>query len=310
MRFRDFFHISPILLTMVFLVCSFADLPALEKEVTISVYQGPCADGDFAANLETVREQIREAEARGSDFIAFPETFLSGYDSPENVRRGARRLDDPELVAFIRESAQHDMVVIVGVVILDDQQGLHNTVLVIHQGKLLGTYDKTMLTGGDRDRLKFVAGREIPVFTAHGARFAVIICHDTSFPHPGMIARLKGAEILFTPHYNYIKAETVDAHRKVVRNSHIGLAVLMKLIVARSNVVVTDRAGSQGYGDSFIVSPQGEMIAEADLFRTELVTARVGPEMFKMPYVWADLEEVPQWMRQNLADLLLNGGKE
>ena len=309
MKTRDCLSAAQGFFAIVFLLLSFADLQALEREVVISAYQGPCADGDFAANLETVRKQIREAAARGSDFVVFPETFLSGYDSPENVRRGARRLDDPEIEAFIRESAEHGMVVIVGLVMISGQ-GLHNSVLVIHDGKLLGTYDKCLLTGGDRDRLKFIPGKEVPVFTAKGARFSVIICHDSSFPHPALIAKLKGAEILFSPHYNYIKSQTVDAHRKVVRNSHIGLACLMKLIVARSNVVVTDRPGSVGYGHSFIMNPQGEMLAEAELFRQELLTATVGPEMFEIPYVWADLNEVPLWMRKNLADLLVGEGKE
>ena len=310
MRPRDFCKISRILLAVVFLAGSFTNLPALEKKVTISVYQGPCEDGDFAANLETVRQQIRLAEQRGSDFVAFPETFLSGYDSPENVRRGARRLDDPEIAAFINESARHDMVVIVGLAVLDNEKNLHNTVLVIHRGILLGTYSKCMLTGGDRNRLNFLPGTDIPVFTAHGAKFAVIICYDTSFPHPAMIARLKGAEILFTPHYNNIKAREMDAHLKVVRNNHIGLAVLLKLVVARPNVVIADKPGSLGYGHSFIVSPQGEMLAEADLFRTELVTATVGPETFKMPFASSDLGNVPAWMRKNLADLLLREGEE
>ncbi len=52
------------------------------------------------------------------------------------------------------------------------------------------------------------------------------------------------------------------------------------------------------------------MLAEAELFRQELLTATVGPEMFEIPYVWADLEEVPEWMRKNLADLLLMGWKK
>ena len=62
-----------------------------------------------------------------------------------------------------------------------------------------------------------------------------------------------------------------------------------------------------GYGNSFIVSPQGEMLAEAELFRTELITARITPGMFKHPYVWAGLDEVPAWMKAKLADLLVAG---
>lgn len=52
-------------------------------------------------------------------------------------------------------------------------------------------------------------------------------------------------------------------------------------------------------------------LAEAERFSARSCsTATVGPEMFEMPYVWADLNEVPQWMRQNLAELLVKEGKE
>jgi len=278
---------------------------AMDRDVVISVYQGRCEDGDFDANLAAARQAVKEALARGSHFLVLPETFLSGYTSREQVHRGARRLDDPQVSAFIAESASHEMVVIVGLARITEE-GIYNTALVIHRGRLLGTYDKIMLTGGDRNSLGFLPGKDMPVFDAHGARFAVIICHDSSFPHPALIARLKGAEILFSPHYNDINPNTMDAHRKWVRNCHIGLACQMKMVVARANVVAKDKKGL-GYGDSFIVSPRGEMLAEAELFRAEMISAKITPALFKSPYVWADLKEVPAYLRSTLADLLLKG---
>lgn len=278
------------------------NLPAIERELTISVYQGHCADGDFDANLATARQAERDALSRGSDFLVMPETFLSGYDTREHMTRGARRIDDPQLKAFIAESAGHKMVVIVGLARVTEE-GIYNTALVIHKGQLLGSYSKMMLTGGDRKQLNFLPGTEMPVFTANGARFAVIICHDSSFPYPALIAKLKGAEILFSPHYNDIPAESMDAHRKWVRNCHIGLACQMKMVIARSNVVARDKKGL-GYGDSFIVNPRGEMLAEAELFRTEMISAKISPALFRSPYVWANLDEVPAAVKGMLADLL------
>jgi predicted amidohydrolase len=99
----------------------------------------------------------------------------------------------------------------------------------------------------------------------------------------------------------------VDAHRKWVRNCHIGLACQMKMVVARSNVVVTGDPKEVGYGDSFIISPQGEMLAQTELFRTELLTARITPKHFQYPVVWADLEETPAFLKQMLARLLTPG---
>ncbi len=75
--------------------------PALEREVVVSVYQGPCRDGNFEANLATARTIIEEARARNSDFPALPETFLSGYGSAEQVRRGARPIDDPQQLSVV-----------------------------------------------------------------------------------------------------------------------------------------------------------------------------------------------------------------
>lgn len=277
---------------------------ALERDVTISVYQGPCADGDFSKNLATTRKVVKEALDRGSDFVVFPETFLSGYDTIEHMRLGARRMEDSALQSLIAESSAHSMVILVGLARQTDQ-GIFNSELVIHHGKVLGIYDKIMLTEGDRDELRFIPGKEVPVFTANGARFAVIICHDSSFPYPALIAKLNGAEILFSPHYNSIPAQTVDAHRKWVRNCHIGLACQMKLVVARSNVVVAGNPKEVGYGDSFILSPQGEALAQAELFRTELLTTKITNKLFQSPVVWADLNETPAVLKTTLGKMLL-----
>lgn len=276
---------------------------ALDAPVVVSVYQGSCREGDFAANLAMAREVIRQARERGSQFLAFPECFLSGYESRETVERGARSLDDAVLRAFIRESVAHDMVILAG---LARRAGtnLYNTVLVIQGGRLLGFYDKVMLTAGDRESLGFTAGTAVPVFQAHGVRFAVNICADTSYPYPALSARLQGAELLFTPHYNEIGEVAADDHRHWVRNCHVGLAAQLKLAVARANVVKTSRPGQVGYGDSFILSPAGQVLAEAKLFQTGLLTTTITPEMFRAPSVWADLDEVPTWLRTQVAGLL------
>jgi predicted amidohydrolase len=278
---------------------------ALEREVLISVYQGSGLEGDFIANLETARHVTAQARERGSQFLLFPECFLSGYRSRAEVERGARAINDPELRQFIGESAAHEMVVLIGLA-RRSADGLYNSILVIHRGALLGVYDKIMLTPGDRDALGFKPGNAVPVFTAHGAKFAAVICADTSYPHPAMSARWQGAEILFTPHNNEIGESLVHDHLNWVRNCHVGLACQLRMVVARANTVKTDRAGQLGYGDSFILSPQGQPLAEARLFKTELITATVTPAHFQPPFVWGDLDEVPGWLRSQLGNLLTN----
>ncbi len=274
-----------------------------EGDLVISVYQDTCREGDFAANLAAVRQGVAQARERGSHFVAFPECFLSGYESPEALERGARPLDDSDLAAFIAESSAHDMVILVGLA-RKTPEGVYNSELVIHRGKLLGIYDKVMLTGGDRNTLGFKPGQAVPVFFAHGIRFAVIICHDSSFPHVAMAAKLQGAAVLFSPHNNEISAMVADDHRRWVRNCHVGLACQMKMVVARANIVKSDRSGQIGYGDSFILGPQGLPLAEARLFRDEIITATIPAAMLRSPYSWASLRETPAWLRRELASQL------
>ncbi len=278
---------------------------ALERPVRISVYQGACVDGDFSANLGTAREVVAAALEANSQFLLFPECFLSGYSSRAEVERGARAVNDPDLRRFIDESANHDLVVLIG---LARRSGtdLYNSVLVIERGALLGYYDKIMLTPGDRDELGFKPGAALPLFQAHGARFAVIICADTSYPHPAMSARWQGAELLFTSHNNAIAAPVMQDHMNWVRHCHIGLACQLRLVVARANIVQSGPAEQLGYGDSFILDPQGRPLAEAGLFKTSLITAAIEPAMFQPPVIWGQPEEVPAWLRAQVAQLLGN----
>ena len=100
-----------LLFVLIFSVLFVSDIHASDNGIIISAYQGKCYDGDFNKNMETVRRVVKEALARNSDFLCFPETFLSGYIPKENVVKGAVYLDDPRITDFIKSTADYDMVV-------------------------------------------------------------------------------------------------------------------------------------------------------------------------------------------------------
>jgi predicted amidohydrolase len=293
-------------LVLALLACAILPASALHNMAIVSVYQGTCAEGDFTANLETCRAAIQKARDRGSHFVSFPECFLSGYESPLAIQKGARPLDDPDLRAFIAESAAHEVVVLAG---LARRVGtnLHNSVLVIHRGRLLGVYNKVLLTDNDREALGFTPGTELPVFEAHGVRFGVLVGEDTSQLHLGMAAKLQGAEILFTAHHAAVEPAQLEVHLHRVRNSHIALACQLQVVVARANVVQVEApARLLSYGDSAILSPQGVAVSEAGLFRTELRTALITPTMLESAHAGVGFHEVPGWLRTSVAELLIS----
>jgi predicted amidohydrolase len=259
----------------------------------ISVYQGRCTD-DVEQNLNRVYQIIDEAGAGGSDFLCLPETYLSNYK-----RELAMRLDDERVQALIAYTARYDTVVIVGLSELEEKQEreyVYNTALVLCQGRQLGKYRKTMLTGYDRKT--FDADYELPIFEAKGIPFGVIICHDSSFIEPALTMRWKGARLLFTPHYNMIPYEQMDEHRTLVRNNHVGLSVLLQMVVARANNVGWNEE-QLGYGDSLIMSPLGVPVAAAPLFKETLISAEFDRSFFQEES-WRRRQEVPLEVCQQL----------
>ena len=265
--------------------------------IKISAYQGRCTD-DFDRNLSKVREIIDEAAEGGSDFLCFPEGYLSNYkvDAIHNAEL-AVPLDDPRVLGLIEYTGKYDMVVIVGISEIESDKAF-NTALVLYRGKMLGKYRKTMLTGGDKKCFAF--DYSIPIFEAKGIPFGVIICHDSSFIEPALTMRWKGARLLFSPHYNSIAYDRMDEHRILVRNNHIGLSVLLQMVVVRANVV---GGGEErlGYGDSTIFSPLGVPIVAAPLFKEALISAEFDESDFAKES-WRSRREIPLEVYQQLWD--------
>ena len=271
------------------------------QRLLIGVWQGVCKEGDLAANLARTEQVIDEAHQAGCDLVCLPELFLCGGGADDH-RRNAMGLDDRRLSDLAVRAADRNVVTLVG---LCEKRGdrLANTQVVLADGRVAGHYTKTMLTGGDRQVMDFFDD-ELPVFTAKGVRFGIVICHDTSFPEVAATLVWKGAQILFAPHYNSIKRERMDEHRLLVRNNNVGIAAHYDVVVARSNVVGYWPEGDRfGYGDAAIFSPHGVPLAEAGLFTEKLITADVasylgGPR-------WRDRRDLRPAIIKQLADAAL-----
>jgi predicted amidohydrolase len=279
--------------------------PVSGVRIRLGSFQGPLVEGDVDANLRKVREVYRE-HAPSLDFLCFPETYLSGY-APESIAKAALEIDDPRLQELAALTAGSGAVLLVG---LSERRadGVYNTVAVYHEGRRLGVQTKTMLTHGFDD-VHFRHDPALEVFEAHGVRFGVAICHTTSFVEPALVLRLRGARLLFTPHFNDIRPEThvpgvgsfsSAAHREMVLNNQSALATLLKMVVVRSNVVVV-APEHLGWGDSDIWDMDGCVAARGVPFTECVVKAEFPLEAFTKPN-WIDRREVPPALYRQIAE--------
>jgi predicted amidohydrolase len=240
------------------------------RYVRIGHYQCVCRQGDFQANLATLLKGLELAAEARLDIVSFPESFLTGYFSGEEAARAnAFTIDSPQIKELLQKTADFEPVYMVG---FNELRGddLYNTVAVIERGKVLGRYAKAMPI-----HRYFVPGRDFPVFEKKGLTFGVVICADGGYIEPTRILALKGAKLIFAPHFNFVSAPV--KHYQMVRNDHIARAVENGVYFLRANNVVQGntleglRSQGYGYGDSYLLNPNGEVVAAAGLYHEYLM---------------------------------------
>jgi predicted amidohydrolase len=238
------------------------------------------ACGDFAGNLAKFVAGLERADAERLEVVSFPECFLTGYpDNEEMARRDAFAVDSSRMMELLDATTRFEATTIVG---FNEARGddLYNTAAVVHKGHLLGTYSKCTAY------MRFhKQGREFPVFERGGVKFGVVICSDGGYIEPTRILALKGARIVFAPHYNYIGQDHLLEHFQHVRADHTARAVENRVYFVRGNNVVLGRDPGitnyegVGYGDSYVVDPLGEIVVRSRRMREDFIFAEVDPEL-------------------------------
>lgn len=229
--------------------------------IRIAHCQYEALSGEFNRNLMRFTEGLARADLERAAIVSFPECFLTGYpDRAEEARRGAFAVDSEKMMRVLDASSQYEAMGIVGFNELRGED-LYNTAAVVHRGHLLGVYSKCAAYQKFHKQ-----GRDFPVWTHQGLTFGVIICADGGYIEPARILALKGAQVIFAPHFNAIAGSHLLGHFMKVRADHSARASENGVYFVRGNNVILDPAGSGlsnpdvvGYGDSYIMDRDGEI---------------------------------------------------
>src|SRR5687768_16544803 len=235
--------------------------------------------GDFEGNLVKVVKGLEQADKDRVDICCFPECFLTGYpDDAENARKGAFTKASNQMMQLLGETSRFEAAFIVG---FNELRGddLYNTAVVAYKGHALGYYSKCSAYQRFHKQ-----GREFPVFEHKGLKFGVVICSDGGYIEPTRLLALQGAKVIFSPHFNYIGPGGLISHFMHVRADHIARAVENVVYFVRGNNVslggkeecITGYDGI-GYGDSYIVDPQGEILIRSRRNKEDFIFADIDP---------------------------------
>ncbi|HWK20843.1 MAG TPA: NAD+ synthase [Microbacteriaceae bacterium] len=248
--------------------------------------------GDIAGNADRIVAAAREAVAAGADLLATGEMALSGYPIEDlaaepaflraasaGVRALAERLEAEGLGA---------LPVVVGHPDGPTEPGAHgggsaptaiarNCASVLLGGRIVGQYVKHHLPNyGVFDEYRnFVPGDEPLVITiparseGAGTRVAIIICEDL-WLDAGPVAQVResAADVLLVLNASPFERDKDEVRLPLAarRAREIGASVAYVNIVGGQDDLVFD-------GDSFVVAPDGELIARAPQFAEHVLIA-------------------------------------
>lgn len=255
--------------------------------------------GDFAGNLNLCFDSVLKANEQGVQLVLLPEMVITGYPIDDLALRPSFQKASNEAIQelatkLVQENLGH-IVVVVGYLRgtdVNDAAKLGvprgapmNSAAVIHQGKILGHYNKHHLPNyGVFDEFRhFVSGDESLVIRAFDTDIALAICEDL-WQDGGPVARVQdsGASLLLVLNGSPYERNKDDVRLELVKK---------RAAQANATLAYVNMVGGQDDlvfdGDSIVVSPQGKVLARANQFQDELlvldVEVRPASSMTKLP---------------------------
>jgi predicted amidohydrolase len=223
---------------------------------------------DVAENIRDTVALVREAASQGATFIATPEnTTLMAPDAGAKLESSFDEAHDPALPVFAALAKELKVWLLIGSVAIkvSDTKTANRSFLFAPDGSVRARYSKIHLfdvelaSGESYRESNTVAGGDTAVVadTALGP-IGLSICYDVRFPQLYRRLAQKGAFLLTVP--SAFTVPTGQAHWHVLLRA--------RAIENGAFVVAPAQGGIHGsgrrtYGHSLIVSPWGEVLAEA-----------------------------------------------
>jgi predicted amidohydrolase len=220
------------------------------------------------ANLERAEALVRRAARGGAVYVQTPENTAIMELKPELVLRAAQTEDESVALARLRAlAAELGIFLHVGslAIKLDETRVANRSYLIDPKGGIAARYDKLHmfdvdLAGGEshRESSHCRPGATAVVADLPFGRLGLSICYDLRFPQLYRALATSGAEFIAIP--SAFTKQTGEVHWHVLIRAR---AIETGAFVLAATQGGLHENGRATYGHSLIVSPWGEILAEA-----------------------------------------------
>jgi len=238
------------------------------------VFQAACVQltsgPEIAANIAASSDLVRRARDQGADFILTPE--VSDMIEPKRalaLEKAKPESEHPMLAAFRALARETGAWLLLGSAVVRDRDAerlANRSFLISPQGEVAQRYDKIHMFDVDlptgeshRESKTYRASDRAALAELPWGALGMTVCYDLRFPHLYRALAKAGADFLSVP--SAFTVPTGKAHWHVLLRARAIENGCFVFAPAQSG---EHGGGRRTYGHSLIVSPWGEILAEAE----------------------------------------------
>jgi len=239
------------------------------------------AGPDLAPNIAVAAERIREAHALGAELVLTPEnTTMIEPRRALLLEKAVPEARHPGVPAFAELAAELGIWLLIGslAIKVEAARCANRSYLFDPKGRIAARYDKIHmfdvdLASGERYResASFRPGSAAIFADLPWGRLGLTICYDLRFPQLYRALAQAGADFISVP--SAFTRPTGEAHWQVLLRAR---AIETGCYILAPAQCGEHAEGRKTWGHSLIVSPWGEILAEAGE-EPAILTARIDP---------------------------------
>jgi N-carbamoyl-D-amino-acid hydrolase len=273
--------------------------------ITASAQMGPIAKSETRKDtVARLIAMLREAHGRGAKLVVFTELALTTFfprwlieDEAELDSYYETAMPSPATQPLFDEAAKLGVGFYLGYAELVIEGGVkhrfNTSILVDQTGKICGKYRKVHLPGWAEplpnrafqhlEKRYFEPGDlGFPVWRTMGGVMGMCICNDRRWPETYRVMGLQGVEMVMlgynTP-FGHLNQQPMDSLTLFHNHLSMQAGAYQNATWVVGTAKCGNEEGSSMGGQSVIVAPSGEIVAQAVTVEDEVITAKCDLDM-------------------------------
>jgi omega-amidase len=235
----------------------------MQNNLHISCIQTELFWEDVEQNLKHF-EILFNQLSKSTELVILPEMFTTGFSM--KTEKLAEKMDGRSFI-WLQEQASKINKIIIGSIIIKDQGEYFNRLFVIFPDGNYEYYDKRHLFRMGNEHKHYSAGNKRLVFNYKNWRICPLTCYDLRFP---VWSRNQNDFDLLI----YI-ANWPESRREVWKKLLPARAIENQVYVAGVNRIGNDGEGLSYAGDTVLINPRGEIMAETKEHKEQIIDANL-----------------------------------